>query len=203
MEESIENTKTVPGNTGIDLGRWLGRREAFGLVAGRCSAAEVESLRRIREEKHYRLAARNWNEFCTRYLRVSRRSVDRAIGYLQEFGPAYFHISQLSHIGEREYRAIAAQVTEEGVNLDGNVVALLPENSQKVAEAISELLRRNEAKEPPPAGEMLDTVVKRCQNLARMLAAVPATLDANQKLRLGEALREIHKAAYCLGVIPH
>ena len=28
---------------GFKLGQWLGRREAFGLIAGRCSAAEIET----------------------------------------------------------------------------------------------------------------------------------------------------------------
>ena len=28
----------------------MGRREAFALMAGRCSAAEAESLRRVRDE---------------------------------------------------------------------------------------------------------------------------------------------------------
>lgn len=121
----------------LTLDRWLGRREAFGIIAGRCSAAELESLRRIRDEKLYRGRAHNWDEFCSQHLGVSRRNIERHIRYLEEFGPAYFHISQLMHITADEYRAIAPHVSEEGVQLDGNIVALLPENSEEVTAAVS------------------------------------------------------------------
>ncbi len=198
MDESIQEAEV----SGLDLGRWLGRREAFGLIAGRCSAAEIESLRRIREEKHYRLAARSWNEFCTRYLKVSRRSVDRAIGYLQQFGPAFFHISQLARIGPLDYQAIAAHVSEAGLRVDGgDVIALLPENSQKLADAVRELLRQAEANEARPAAEPFEAALKRCRALTEMLAGIPGALDDQQKARLAEALREIRTTAMTLGVI--
>ena len=66
--------------------------EAFGQMAGRCTGAQIESLRRIREEKAYRDSDCTWAEFCLHHLHVDRRNVDRAIGYLQEFGPAFLHI---------------------------------------------------------------------------------------------------------------
>ena len=58
----MKNTIEKPD---ANLDRWLGRREAFGLIAGRCSAAEVESLRRIRTEKLYR--ERDWERSSRRY----------------------------------------------------------------------------------------------------------------------------------------
>ena len=33
----------------LDLGIWLGRKQAFSVVAGRCSAADAECLRQIRD----------------------------------------------------------------------------------------------------------------------------------------------------------
>jgi hypothetical protein len=54
MNELLDSQESVPVKTepaGIDLGMWLGRREAFGLIAGRCSAAEGEVMARIREQK--------------------------------------------------------------------------------------------------------------------------------------------------------
>lgn len=91
-----------------NLDRWLGRREAFALIAGRCSAAEVESLRRIRTERVYRRRARTWEEFCSQ-IGVSRRNVERSIRALEEFGPAFFHLAQLTHLKPEEYRVIAAK----------------------------------------------------------------------------------------------
>jgi hypothetical protein len=57
----------------------MGRqREAFGLVAGRCAAADIETLRQIREQKQ--AEAPLWAECCTLDLHVARRSVDRKRG---------------------------------------------------------------------------------------------------------------------------
>jgi hypothetical protein len=66
-----------PDLLSLDLGRWMGRREAFGLMAGRCSAADAENLRRIRDEKLYKRLKCTWAEYCMRHLNVERRSVDR------------------------------------------------------------------------------------------------------------------------------
>ena len=36
------------------LGRWMGRKQAFASLAGRCSAADAECLRQARHSKYYR-----------------------------------------------------------------------------------------------------------------------------------------------------
>ena len=41
----------------LDLGRWLGRRPAFALVAGRCSATDTECLRQARQREQHRASA--------------------------------------------------------------------------------------------------------------------------------------------------
>jgi len=40
------------------LGAWMGRKQAFASLAGRCSAADAECLRQIREHKRYRALKR-------------------------------------------------------------------------------------------------------------------------------------------------
>jgi hypothetical protein len=205
MNESteIENGKPVPGEPdllSLDLGRWMGRREAFGLMAGRCSAADAESLRRIRDEKLYKRLNCTWAEYCMRHLNVERRSVDRAIGYLQEFGPAFFHVTQLTHIGPKDYRSIAPNIGQDGVMLDGTAVTLLPENSQEVSSAVAELLKRIERKEKS-AALPFDAALKRCQAVAAMLEALPGALNGRQKLDLAAVVAEIGKAAAALGVL--
>ena len=148
MYEPVENVSTPAPDVngallqGIKLGSWMGRREAFGAMAGRCSAADIVCLKTMRDSRGYREIDCTWADFCTKHLKVSRRNVDRLIGYLEEFGPAYFQLSHLTHISVSDYRQIAASVTEEGISLDGSVVALLPENSGQLSEAISELLAR-------------------------------------------------------------
>src|SRR4051794_30815992 len=88
---------------GIELGRWLGRREAFAAVAGRCSAAEAESLRRIRNERAYLEYDPSWEQFCIKRLGVSRRQIDRMLRLLDEFGTVYFLVAQLTHVTPEEY----------------------------------------------------------------------------------------------------
>jgi hypothetical protein len=152
-----------------EIGRWLGRRDAFATVAGRCSAAEAESLRRIRDGKLYRNVGLTWDEFCRTRLGTSRQQIERTLRLLDEFGPAYFHVAQMAHVTPDEYRAIAPHVGEDGVRVDGAVIALLPENSEQVSAAVGELLKREKPEGKPPAKMTFDTVMKRCQALHEAL----------------------------------
>jgi len=47
---------------GMDLGTWLGRRQAFSIVAGRCSAADAQCLRELRESKRYKGLGLTWEQ---------------------------------------------------------------------------------------------------------------------------------------------
>ena len=60
-----------------ELYRWLGRRDAFSLMAGRCSAADVECIKRIRDNKLYLAVARDWEEFCEKELHMSKSNANR------------------------------------------------------------------------------------------------------------------------------
>ena len=206
MKKLIRSEKPVTAEPDLvslsrSLGRWMGRRDAFGLVAGRCAAADAEALRRIREDKIYKQFQRTWAEFCTHDLHVARRSVDREIGYLEEFGPAYFHVRQMTHITAPEYRSIAAHFTQENVIVDGTAVALLPEHSEKVAAAVAGLLKQIEPKQPKPVGVPFDALVKRCRSVAEMLAELPEALDPQQQIALADAIAGLRAAAAGLGVL--
>src|ERR1035438_3626558 len=126
MNETIENVELTELSEPkdftlqvLEMGRWVGRREAFALIAGRCAAADIECLRQMRDQRKYRELNCTWAEFCAKYLKVARRSVDRLIGHLEEFGPSYFHLTKLTHISVGEYRQIAACVTEAGLEING------------------------------------------------------------------------------------
>src|SRR5262245_27420889 len=146
MKNTIEKRGAICAPTvqqGVDLGRWMGRRDAFSVIAGACSAADVESLRRLRDEKQYSAVARNWDEFCTNHLRISRRTVDKNIGYLEEFGPQFFLLKQIAQVSPNEYRAIAEHVGPDGLRTSNGVIALLPEKSEQVSATVAELLKAN------------------------------------------------------------
>ena len=203
MHDSLEEQQRAAGQPvprDLELGQWLGRREAFGLIAGRCSAADVECLRRIRDERMYLSQARNWDQFCTEQVGASRRKVDQSIRHLEEFGPAFFHAAQLTRITAEEFRAIAPDVSTEGVRLDGEVIAFVPEERRRVAAAIAELGRRSEAK-TPPAAPSFAYALKRCGAAARLLEAVSEKLDPLEKLELTEMVWRIRDAVSALGVV--
>jgi hypothetical protein len=203
MDKEIENQKPATGGSDplrLDLGRWMGRREAFALMAGRCAAADVESLRQIREQKLFKMLRPSWVEFCALDLHVARRSVDREIGYLVEFGPEFFHVRQMAHVTPKEYRGIASHITSEGIHVNGTIVALLPENSQEVSAAVTELLKQTELKESQPAPVLFDAALKRCHTVTEMLEGIAEPLDVQQRMDLGNAIAELRAAAAGLGV---
>jgi hypothetical protein len=144
----------LPESAGFELGIIVGQQSAFSLVAGRCSAAEAAAIQRIRRERLYDASGLNWHEFCPRHLGMSRSQADRVIGYLQEFGPEFFELTQLSRISPDDYRAIAPAVKDGHIHWRNEAIALIPENREKVAAAVTGL--RDAAKPsvpalPPPA----------------------------------------------------
>jgi hypothetical protein len=123
----------------FELGGVLGQRKAFGLIAGRCSAAEAAAIRRVREERLYQASKLTWREFCPRHLGMSRTQADHLIQVLEEFGPEYFEVTQLTRVSPEAYRAIAPAVKDGHIHWRSEAIALLPENSEKVAAAVAGL----------------------------------------------------------------
>jgi hypothetical protein len=167
-EQSPETPEKAEGV--LDIGKLLGRREAFGLVAGRCSAAEAGCLREIRETKSYKKLAPNWDEFCESHLRMSRSAADRAIRLLEELGPGYFELTQLVRLPPEAYRAIAPSVKDKAVHLDGEAIALVPENAVRVAAAVATLRRKAEPARPERAS-MRDKIAPLVRRSKEALAA--------------------------------
>ena len=105
----------TPSGEVLELGTWMGRKQAFAEIAGRCSAADAECLRRLRNQKQYRRLKLTWREFCKHHLGISRSAADQIIQRLEEFGPAYFILAQVAGISVNEYRRISSAV--RGQNL--------------------------------------------------------------------------------------
>jgi len=132
----------------LDLGAILGQNLAFSLVAGRCSAAAAEGLRHLREEKLYKRCTEKWDDFCPKYLKISRVEADRTIKLWEEFGCAYFELSQLTRVSPQTFRAIAPAIQDGALRYNGEVIALNAENSRKVAAAVADLRRSLPKKSP-------------------------------------------------------
>ena len=143
----------VPREAPDLLARLLGQRRAFAAVAGRCSAAHAQLLRRIHDEKLYLPHASSWERFCGVHLAISRRHADRLISLLNRFGPIYFELSLLVGISPEEFLAIEPAVRDHTIVVNGEVVSLIPENAPKILEALAHVLhksRRGTRRDPPP-----------------------------------------------------
>jgi hypothetical protein len=189
----------------LNLSRWLGRHEALDMIARGCSAANVHCLRQIREDKLYLEEARNWEQFCKVRLQSSRKKIDTMIRRLDEFGPAYFDLSRLTHIKVGEYRQLAPAVSAEGVRVNGEVVAIAPENKEKL-DAVVAAIRKKRTKPAPvpapaPAEKTFRTVLASCEAALALIENPPCWPDALQKLDLTAVLLRMHQAAEGLGAI--
>lgn len=160
----------------LDFGRLLGQREAFNLVAGRCSAADAAILRDIREKKLYIGYAENWDDCCSDLLHISKTHANRFIRVLDEFGPTYDEVAQLTRISPETYRAIAPSIRDQALHYNGEAIALIPENAEKVAAAIADL-RKPVAKLPPPPEDPVARLERRCTEVLKELEAAIETRE--------------------------
>ena len=172
--------------TSFDLGAWLGRKQAFTLIAGRCSAATVVCLRKIREGKRYRALGLTWEQFCRQRAGISRAFADKVILQLEQLGPAYFELSSVTRITPDQFRQIAGAVTEEGLSYAGEPIEIVPENAPMLAQAI-EILTSTPDSEP----ETPERTFARAERSLRSalaglerLAAMPLDIAGQEKLSI-------------------
>ena len=123
----------------FELGQWIGRRQAFALIAGKTAAADVECLRRIRDGNLFRARGVDWSGFCQQYAGVTSSYANRLIRQFEEFGPNYFDLSKIVRISAESYRKISNAVGDEGIDFGGEKIAISPENIDKIAEAVNAL----------------------------------------------------------------
>jgi hypothetical protein len=139
MEE--QTNESIPGrDTGqeslLNLGTWLGRHQAFGLIANQCSAGDAECLKIMRENEEYKKLGLSWEEFCIVHAGVSRVYADRLIHYLEEFGANYFRLAELMKISGDTYRLVADSVSEEGIEFNGQNIPINRQNRRKILAAV-------------------------------------------------------------------
>jgi len=126
--------------------------------------------------------------------------VEREIGYLRKHGPVFFVIRQITRIGVKEYEAIAGQITEQGVNLDGKLIAASPENSEELTAAVGELVKRCAVTETK-AVPAYDAMLKQCRSAAGSVRGFAEELNEEQKAELADLVAEIRAGAVLLGAI--
>ena len=189
---AIPGPETVASEPGeFNLGTWLGRRQAFGLMAGKAAAADVDCLRQIRDTRMYKSKCGEWGEFCTQYIGVSKTHVNRMIQCLEKFGPRYFELTQLTRVSPSAFDAIAPHLTDEGLTLDGETFALHADNSRQVAAAVAELRKRAEAEPEKSPSQILE---ERFEDLIRRVVNTGSALDGVEKKVIVELLSRLNQS---------
>jgi hypothetical protein len=188
--EELTIAPPADNQAAYDLGEMLGRRQAFGMISRRCSAADAECLRRMRDRKLYRSRATSWNGFCPKFLGMTSRHANRIIRNLEEFGASYFELAQLTRITPEQFRTIAPAVRDQHIHVHGEAIALVPENAARIAVAVADL-RRDGMPRGTEKDDRIEAVERRCE---QMLTEIQRIADGKptggDKLRLRAAIRQ-------------
>jgi hypothetical protein len=134
---------------------WLRRHQAFGLIANRCSAAEAECLKAIRDGEQYK------------HLGASRTYSEKQIHCFEEFGPNYHHFAEALSPGT--YRLIDGSVTEKGLEHNGEIIPITRENRARLAGAVNEVRAAAKVTNPVDAiRKRLDTLLTEVQGISNV-----------------------------------
>ncbi len=187
----------------LALGVALGQNQTFGLVAGRCSAAQAASLSRMRAERHYLQCAPNWRAFCTSYLKISGAEADRIIRNWEDFGAEYFELSQIIRVSPERYRAIEPAVKGGALHHNGEAIEFDAANSRRLAIAVSELrTAANPTKQPfrerTPDKRIAEVNRRRARIIADLEELFRLDLKGDTLLQLRDALYELQNEAHRL-----
>jgi hypothetical protein len=123
-------------NQFIELGAWLGRGQAFGVVANGSTAAQAECLRQIHESGSYKQTGLNWEDFCQEYVGLPRQRVEAIIKNLEEFGKTFFDLSNIVRISPEAYRRVAANIKDQSIKIGADLVPIVPENAARIRRAV-------------------------------------------------------------------
>jgi len=120
----------------IVAGSWLGRQQALGLIAGRCSVAEIECLIEVYENKLYLAVEETWEDYCKLRLGISRRTAERLMRTHRSQGPRLAKLNCFARIRPKEYQTFLGMLTNDGLNYNGEVIPLEPENAPRLLQAV-------------------------------------------------------------------
>jgi hypothetical protein len=186
MDNNTEILNEQAADATYELGQWIGRKQAFSLVAGKTAAADVECLRYIREKKLYQAKGVDWTEFCKQYVGVTRSYADRLIRELEGLGPNYFNLSQIVRISADVYRKISPAVSDDGIAFGDETIVISPENSERLVEAVNELRAAIPAKEVETG---IGPARKRLQaGIAALNLAVKSGLSDEERQELAQTV---------------
>ena len=120
----------------MELGRLVGAAQISGYIARQCSYAEAQMLKRIKDSGAYKQFG-EWEEFCPRYLGVSRNTADRIVKNLEAFGQEFFAISQFVRLSPDTFSHL--QITDGKLLIGGEEVAVAKANESRIKAHIQQV----------------------------------------------------------------
>lgn len=116
----------------------IGQFRALGAVGAMTSALAAREVKRLKAEKAYKLFGLDWEQFCPKFLGVSRPTADAQIKKLEEFGDVYFALSDITRMSPATFKAIEGSIREDGAIEFGNeVVPIDKANAPRVREIVA------------------------------------------------------------------
>jgi hypothetical protein len=136
------------------------------------------------------------------YVGTLRRTVDRAIAYYSEFGPAFFRLANLVRISPAEYRGLSQYISTAGIQYKRRVIPLTPRNRARLDAAVRDLLVHNpreyggEASRAPTVTQVLE----RLERATRAMETMTRPMDALDRMDLADLLRRLSHVAARYGL---
>jgi hypothetical protein len=121
----------------LDVAMWVGRQQAFGMIGAKCSAAQAGILKRLKDTSAHKAFGLTREDFCTQYLGLNRSTADRIIANLEEFGTAYFALSNIMRISPTTYRMLAPAVDGNELVFGDERIAITKANADRILEAVN------------------------------------------------------------------
>ncbi len=175
----------------LDLGAWLGRHQAFAMIATKCSAADAECLRQIRSQKLYKRLGLTWKEFCERHAGVDQKTANQIIGRLEEFGESYFRLSAILPLTPTTYRAIAPAVSEGSLEFEGERIPIEPANTERLSAAVRALREQSRPTSCESESKICEIYARLDRCLVELDAALLDDLTAPDQLTARSAIQRI------------
>jgi hypothetical protein len=195
MSEQVE--KQAKDVSMVNLGAWLGRHQAFAVIANRCSAADAECLKAIRDKGEYKELGLTWEEFCLKHAGITREYADQMIRCSEQYGENYRRMTEVVPMSPTTYKLIGSAVTDKGLELHGECIPLTRENSGKIAAAVKTLCKEARASKRPA----LITIGSVSKSLDKVVQSV---LDiANEPGRRAEVIVMLEKAGTRISELTH
>ena len=186
----------------LELGMLLGERRTLGTIAGRCSAAHAQCIRKMRESKLYVKFAPTWAAYCEKYLKMSKSTANRMIVLVETYGSVYFEVAALTGISPAEFERIHPHIHPDGIHAGGEVIALIPENAQRAIEAIAKLQEEAAAAQPEKTASTPDSQIEEIEKRAEQLCSAfyKIAKRIGDKKRVAGSIKKMQMMFYGLEV---